>query len=468
MLKKLNRANASISVDKPIKVLQFGEGVFMRAFVDWVIDILNEQTDFNGNVQIIQPRGSEKAEAINKQDGLYHVVLNGLSDGKLIEETRLITCIANAIGSTKDFEVFLKTAENPDLQFIFSNTTEAGISFDERDVSMKTLPNSFPGKLTLLLHHRFTFFKGDITKAPIIIPCELIENNGSTLKTLIIQYINHWQLSPQFKNWVDGSITFCNTLVDRIVPGAPKDNLQEIQNRLGFEDNLIVTAEPFMLWMIEAPEKVRNAFPTFKTDLAVKFVPDITPYRTRKVRILNGAHTAMVPVAYLMGLRTVKEAVDDKAVGDFIRSLIYDEIIPTLDLPLSELKQFAHDVLERFQNPYIRHELSSIALNSIPKFRTRVLPTLLEFQTKQNRLPKNIVHSLAALIQFYKGNFKGEKLPVQDSPEVIEFFHKVWELNDLSEVVTMTLGNKNLWGRDLNELKDLRESIAKSLSEIKS
>jgi tagaturonate reductase len=394
---------------------------------------INEKTDFSGAVQIIQPIGSGMADQINSQDGLYHVILNGLKDGRPIQET---------------------------------NTTEAGISFDERETSINNLPNSFPGKLTLLLHHRFNFFNGDPSKAPTIIPCELIEKNGSALKFVILQYINHWKLSPEFRSWIENHIIFCNTLVDRIVPGFPKETIQAIQSQLGFEDNLVVTAEPFMLWVIEGSEKVREALRLDQVDLQVKFVSDLTPYRTRKVRILNGAHTAMVPVAYLYGLRTVRESVENPVIWNFIKRVIYKEIIPTLDLPPSELKQFADDVLERFRNPYIKHELSSIALNSISKFKTRVLPSIMEYISRHKKLPENLLFSLAALIRFYKGDFNGEKLPVQDSPDIIDFFNAVWKQTDLHEIAREVLNNENLWGVNLNELPGVTESVARSLKQL--
>jgi tagaturonate reductase len=466
MLRKLNRPNAGVSTIRPVKVLQFGEGNFLRAFVDWVVDILNEKTDFNGAIQIIQPIGSGMADQINSQDGLYHVMLNGLQDGKPVQETRLITSVTNALSPYKNREAFIQTAENPELEFILSNTTEAGISFDERDVSPDNLPNSFPGKLTLLLHHRFTFFKGDPKKAPTLIPCELIEKNGSALKAIIFQYIDQWKLSVEFRNWVSNHITFCNTLVDRIVPGFPKETIHEIQNRLGFEDNLVVTAEPFLLWVIEGPEKVRQALRLDQVDLQVKFVSDLTPYRTRKVRILNGAHTALVPVAYLYGLRTVRESVENPVIGNFIKRVIYHEIIPTLDLPVSELKQFADDVLERFQNPYIKHELSSIALNSISKFKTRVLPSIVEFNTRNKTLPESLLFSLAALIQFYKGDFNGEKLPVQDSADIISFFEETWKQPDLHAISKQVLANESFWGLDLNSLPGVPERVGHYLKLI--
>jgi tagaturonate reductase len=275
--------------------------------------------------------------------------------------------------------------------------------------------------------------------------------------------MDHWGLSQDFKNWMETQVTFCNTLVDRIVPGFPKENIHEIQTRLGYEDNLVVTAEPFLLWVIEAPEKVRKQFPTEETDLQVKFVSDLTAYRTRKVRILNGAHTAMVPVAYLMGLRRVKESVEHPVIGHYLRAIIFNEIIPTLDLGDDELKQFAHDVLERFQNPYIKHELISIALNSISKFKTRVLPSILEYSSRNKSLPPNLVFSLAALIRFYKGECNGVNIPLQDSPEVLAFFSSAWKAPSLAAISKLVLGNEEFWGLNLDKIDHLTESVTQYL-----
>ncbi|HEY3403996.1 MAG TPA: tagaturonate reductase [Ohtaekwangia sp.] len=467
-MKPLKRSTIPSSVTRPVKVLQFGEGNFLRAFVDWIIDILNEKTDFNGAVEIVQPISKGMADMVNAQDGLYHVVLNGIQNGKTVSETRLITAVAGAFNPYEDYHRFLKTAENPELKFIVSNTTEAGITFSSSDTSTTSLPDTFPGKVTALLHHRFNFFKGARDKGLALIPCELIEKNGETLRQTILQYISLWNLSPEFKQWVVDHNQFCNTLVDRIVPGFPKDTIKEIQGSVGYEDNLVVTAEPFHLWVIEAPESVQKSFPADKAGLQVKFVNDLTPYRTRKVRILNGAHTALVPVAYLQGLRTVRESVDDTFAGDFIRRAIFEEIIPTLDLSKEELTQFANDVIERFQNPFIRHELSSIALNSISKYKVRVLPSVLEFQKRTGKLPERLVQSLAALIRFYKGDWHGETLPVNDTPEILVFFKQVWTEKDLKGIATKVLANQEFWGTDLNKVPGLSELVAEQLRQLES
>ena len=295
---------------------------------------------------------------------------------------------------------------------------------------------------------------------------QLIEKNGAQLKHTILQYISHWNLPNGFKNWIEQHNTFCNTLVDRIVPGFPKDTIQEIETAIGYEDKLVVMAEPFHLWVIEGPDSVKQIFPTEQAGLNVKFVTDLTPYRTRKVRILNGAHTALVPVAYLQGLRTVRESIDDAYTGDFIRKTLQEEIIPTLDLPAEELHQFAADVIERFQNPYIRHELISISLNSISKFKVRVLPSLLKYLEIKKELPSNLVFSLSALIQFYKGDWRGEKIALQDTKEVLSFFSSVWKSNDINKITRETLSNTSFWDQDLTELPGLVDAVIKCLTKF--
>lgn len=468
MLKKLNRQNAAVQQQYPVKVLQFGEGNFLRAFVDWMIDLMNERAGFNGSVQIIQPLADGMGARINEQDGLYHVVLNGIKNGKSFSETRLITCVTGVINPFEDFNGFLKAAENPDLEFIISNTTEAGIAFDESDRSVQILPKSFPGKLTLLLHHRFRFFQGNPQKALTIIPCELIDKNGIELKKTILQYIQLWHLPHEFRQWIENHTTFCNTLVDRIVPGFPKETIGTIQQQLGYEDNLVVTAEPFHLWVIEGPEQLKLKLPAEKAGLDVKFVTDQSPYRTRKVRILNGAHTAMVPVAYLHGLRTVRESVEDAYIGKFIREAIFEEIIPTLDLPDNELKQFANDVIERFQNPFIKHELITIALNSVSKFKVRVLPSLLEYINRKQSLPQRLVHSLAALICFYKGAWNGAPIPLNDAPEVLTFSKEAWSSNSAREAATRFLSNVSFWEQNLTKINGLTDLVVAEMEKLLS
>lgn len=466
MLKKLNRVTAGVRKNRPVKVLQFGGGNFLHAFADWMIDIMNDKTSFDGDVEVVQPLRKGKSSDKNDQDHLYHVAINGIQDGKAVSETRLITCIAGTINPYEEFDRFLESAENPDLEFIISNTTESGISFNANDTDHQVPSDSFPGKLTSFLFRRFNYFKGASDKGLIVLPCELIEKNGEMLQGIIHQYIEIWKLPVEFKNWIDRSIFFYNTLVDRIVPGFPKDLIKTIHEATGYEDNHVVMAEPFHLWIIEAPASIENRFPAKKAGLDVKFADDLASYRTRKVRILNGAHTTMVPVAYLHGLRTVRESVDDHITGKFIRDAIYMEILPSLGMPPEELNQFASDVIERFQNPCIRHELSSIALNSISKFKVRVLPSLLSYIKNKKSLPERLVYSLAALIRFYKGDWRGEKIPVNDVNEVTEFFNSAWKSGDVNVTANMVLSNRKLWDNDLTAIEGLSELVARYLGQL--
>ena len=459
-MKSLNRSNIKVT-KRPIKVLQFGEGNFLRGFVDWMIDVMNEKTDFNGDVQIVQPIAQGLGEFINQQDGLFHVQLEGIQSGELVQENRLVTCVRGVLNPFEDYDAYLRLGENNDLKFVVSNTTEAGITFDSADKSFETLPLTFPGKLTALLYHRFKTFSGNPSKGLVMIPCELIDKNGIQLKSTVLDYAKLWDLPESFIKWINDHNIFCNTLVDRIVPGFPKEKIKEIQNELGYEDNLVVMAEPFHFWVIEGPSGLEELFPAPQAGLQVKFVKDQSPYRTRKVRILNGAHTALVPVAYLHGLRTVREAMEDPVISKFIQETIYDEIIPTLDLPKEELDKFASDVLDRFRNPFIHHELISIALNSVSKFKVRVLPSLLEYHRRTGNWPQNLTKSLAALIKFYSGKTDQETITLNDDAPVLEFFGKIWQEDDLSVIVSETLGRVDFWGEDLREYEGLEEYVLK-------
>ncbi len=460
----LNNNTIDSRPEYPVKVLQFGEGNFLRGFVDWVIDHLNTATDFNGGICVIQPIKEGMVKMLNEQNGLYHVWLNGLSKGEKINDTRLITSIVDGINPHDDYHAYLKLAENDHLRFIFSNTTESGIVFESSDTSIDQLPSGFPGKVTALLYHRFKHFKGDKNKGLIIIPCELIDKNGATLKATILQYADHFNLPKEFSEWLHSANYFCNTLVDRIVPGYPKESIEQIQEKLGYKDNLVVKAEPFYLWIIEGDDIVKEEFPTDKLDMQVKFVKDQSPYRTRKVRILNGAHTSIVHRAYLEGLRTVEEVTKDPAMSKFLEHIIYEEIIPTLDLPKSELEEFANDVLERFRNPFIRHELISITLNSISKFKVRVLPSILEYHNRFNKWPAHLMQSFAALLVFYKGQWKGESIKLNDSDEVISTLKSAWEKDqfDLESI----LSNKSFWDQDLTELNGFTKQVRINIEEL--
>jgi tagaturonate reductase len=468
MLKKLDRKNAAVPQTRPVKVLQFGGGNFLRGFADWIVDVLNEKAEFNGAIDIITSVTPGTAEQINEQDGLYYLVTQGTVNGKQVSETRLITSVNRAINPAKDFNEFVRCGQNPDLRFIISNTTEAGIAFDESDISTQTLPKSFPGKLTLLLYERYKFYNGSLDKTIIVLPCELIENNADKLKEIVLRYASHWKLDAAFIDWINHN-TFCNTLVDRIVPGFPKETITKVQDETGYDDKLTVAAEPFYFWAIEGPSSVQKEFPTDIAKLSnVIFTNDIAPYRLRKVRILNGAHTALTPVAYLRGIRTVKEAMDDSYVSEFIRETISGEIIPTLPLSPNELVEFANAVSDRFKNPFIKHQLISISLNSISKFKVRVLPTLVDYLAIKKRLPDHLVSSFAALICFYKGEWNGAQIPLNDSPEVLAVIKRAWDQDSIDETVSIILSDKLLWDADLTKIDGLLASTILKVHELKT
>lgn len=465
MLTELNRKTAHAPQNRPVKIVQFGGGNFLRGFADWAIDILNERTGFNGAIDIIQSHTAGTSAVINKQEGLYHVVLQGYEAGRIVRNTRLITSVNRAINPAEDINAFLKCAENPALRFILSNTTETGISFDGQDKDAHQLAKSFPGKLTQLLYHRFTFFNGSDEYKLTLIPCELIEKNGEVLKDIVIQYGRYWNLGNDFEKWITGS-AFCNTLVDRIVPGYPL-NADEYQKETGFTDNLLLAAEPFYFWAIEAPETVKKELDFASAGLDnIVFAKDITPYRIRKVRILNGIHTALMPVAYLRGIRTVKEAMDDPYMSEFILNTIEREIIPTLALPRQEVAQFAKDVADRFRNPFIKHQLISIALNSVSKFKVRILPTIEEYIRIKQEVPPNLAQSFAALLIFYKGTWNNESIALNDSAEVIDHIQHAWKEQSLDQTIQEILADKTLWGSDLTRLKGLAQAVTEAARTI--
>src|SRR5690606_3952116 len=311
-------------------------------------------------------------------------------------------------------------------------------------------------------------FKGEASKGLIHLPCELIEQNAQKLKATILQYAKLWSLGSAFESWINEHNVFCNTLVDRIVPGYPQEDAQEMTERIGFKDDLMVMTEPFHLWIIEGPQSLEQEFPIGQTGLDIYYADDLTPYRTRKVRILNGAHTAMVPLAYLKGLRTVREAVEDPFIGYFLTRTIHNEIIPTLDLPKEELGKFAQDVIERFKNPFIKHQLKDIALNSVSKFQVRVLPSLLGYYDRKKELPEHLVLSFAALIVFYRGRYGNEALPMRDTPEVTEFFKEVWESGNSHSIASRVLANTTFWQQDLNSIAGLTDLLAEKINGLLS
>ncbi len=465
-MKTLNRKNTNLESTAPIKIIQFGEGNFLRAFVDYAFQKLNQEANFDAGIAVVQPIDRGMVKMLNDQDGLYTLFLKGIQKGKEIQHKELITNIVKGVDPYSNFQDYLSLAKEEELQFIISNTTEAGIAYVNTDTMDIQPPSSFPAKLTLLLHERFKHFKGDANKGLTIIPCELINHNSDNLKEIILKYADDWKLGEDFKTWLNTHSTFHNTLVDRIVPGYPKDEIEAYNAQLDYRDNLIVAAETFFLWVIEGDEKLKEKLPFHKTDLDVKIVADMQPYRTRKVRILNGAHTAMVPFSLLYGNTTVKQTVDNDFTGTFVNNAIFNEINHTLPMAKEELDSFAEEVLDRFRNPFIIHNLSSIALNSVSKFKVRVLPSLLQYADTHKKIPTNLTFSFAALIRFYKGSWKGENLPVNDSDDIVNAFAKIWESNNYLEIAKKVLSNAEYWGEDLTQVVNLTEAVALALEEI--
>lgn len=464
--KPLNRETAEVGAKSPIKVVQFGEGNFLRAFVEYAFQKLNNEVDFNAGIAVVQPIDRGMVSMLNDQDGLYTLFLKGIEKGKEIQHQELITNIVKGVDPYANFKDYLSLSKEESLQFIISNTTEAGIAYVASDTMEMQPPSSFPAKLTALLYHRFKHFNGNPEKALTIIPCELINHNSETLKEIILKYCDDWNLSQEFKTWLTVHCSFHSTLVDRIVPGYPKDEIVDYNAQLDYKDNLIVAAETFLLWVIEGDDKLKAKLPFHKTDLDVKIVADMQPYRTRKVRILNGAHTAMVPFSLLYGNTTVKETVDNKFTGNFVNRAIFDEVNDILPMDKAELDSFAEEILDRFRNPFIKHQLSDIALNSISKFKVRVLPSLLEYQAAHHKLPTHLTFAFACLIRFYKGTWHGKTLPIKDSQEIVNFFNEAWKHDDYNKVAKLTLENTSFWDEDMTKVDGLADAVALALNEI--
>ena len=408
------------------KIIQFGEGGFLRGFVDWMLQIVNEKTDFAGKVVVVQPIENGMCDRLTAQNCTYTHICRG-SEGV---DTRKIDVISRCVKPYEDYASYLALAENPSFRFIVSNTTEAGICFNENDKFTDTPPVSFPAKVTQLLKKRFEMGLDGF----VFLPCELIDKNGETLKNVILQYAKLWDLGDDFIAWVQDKNIFCNTLVDRINTGFPKDEKID----LGYEDNMLNTSEYFHLWVIDGYKELCSEIPFDKCDLNVIITDNLAMYRTRKVRILNGAHTSLVPYALLEGFDTVKSCVDDEKMLSHIKKCVYDEIIPTLDLPKDELTEYADNVITRFSNPYIKHYLSSIALNSVSKFKVRVLPSILEYIKRFDKMPETLIFSFAKLIDFYRTDM------TNDDKDVCDFMKNA----SVEEI----LSNTALWDEDLTFL----------------
>ena len=469
MMKALNKTTANKTI-RPEKVIQFGEGNFLRAFVDWIIFNMNEKTDFNGSVVVVQPIENGMIDMLNGQDCLYHVNLQGLDNGEPVNSLTKIDVISRALNVYTQNDEFMRLAEQPEMRFVISNTTEAGITFDPTCKFSDKPASSYPGKLTQLLYHRYEYFKGDMSKGLIVFPCELIFLNGHKLKECILQYIELWQLGTEFKDWFLNACGVYATLVDRIVPGFPRKEIDEIKAKLGYDDNMVVQGEFFHLWVIEAPASIADEFPADKAGLNVLFVPSEEPYHERKVTLLNGPHTVLSPVAYLSGINIVRDACQHPVVGKYINKVMCEELMETLNLPKEELQKFAADVLERFVNPFVDHQVTSIMLNSFPKYETRDLPGLKTYLARKGELPKGLVLGLAAIITYYKGGVRedGAEIVPNDAPEIMALLKELWATGDTRKVAEGVLAEESIWKSNLNAIPGLTDLVVQYLDSIQS
>lgn len=466
-MERLNRSSAGITNTYPERIIQFGEGNFLRAFIDWMVYNMNQKADFNSSVVVVQPLPNGMIDMLNEQDGLYHVNLQGLDNGNTVNSIELIDVISRSLNPYSQFGEYLKLAEQPEMRFVVSNTTEAGIAFDPTCKLTDAPACSYPGKLTQLLYHRFKTFDGAVDKGLIIFPCELIFHNGTELKKTIRQYIELWQLGEEFSNWFENACGVYSTLVDRIVPGYPRETISEILEKIQFDDKLVVQAEIFHLLVIEAPESVADEFPAHKAGLNVLFVPDEKPYHERKVTLLNGPHTVLAPVAYLSGLDIVRECLTDEVISKFLHQVMFNELIETLDLPKEELNKFANDVLDRFNNPFVKHYVTSIMLNSFPKFKTRDLPGLKIYLERKGKLPVGLVLGLAAIITYYKGGKRGDtEIVPNDDKAILDLLTELWATNNIQKVAEGVLAAEFIWGENLNNIAGLTDTIVLYLNMI--
>lgn len=464
----------------PEKVMQFGEGNFLRAFVDYWFDVSNERAGWNGKCVLVQPIPQGLTRMINDQEGLYTLYLRGRENGEKVDRKRVISSVSRCINPYEEegYDAMMKLAESDDLEYIVSNTTEAGIVYDP-DCQMSDHPcSSFPGKLTQVLYTRYKAGKGGL----VILSCELIDNNGKELLKCVNQYIDQWNLEDGFKKYVNEDCTFCSTLVDRIVPGRIKDEEEaaRLEEENGYKDLLFDVGEVFGVWNIEGPKWLEEKLPFKAAGLNCPVVPDVAPYKKRKVRILNGAHTGFVLGAYLAGFDIVRDCMADDVIRGYMNKMLYEEIIPTLPLDKEDLMQFAGAVQDRFNNPFVDHELMSISLNSTSKWRARNMPSLLEYVDLKGGLPECLAMSFAAYIAFYTSEIqelgdkglvcrraKGNTYTCSDDRWVLEFF---WEhRNDtVEELVHAVMTNEQMWGQDLTEISGFESVTVDNLNRIRN
>ncbi|MFE6073155.1 tagaturonate reductase [Paenibacillus sp. NPDC057886] len=467
-------------MERPVKVLQIGEGNFLRGFADWMLHESARQGKFHGSVAVTQPRpgGKAKLEQIRDQDGLYTMITRGLSQGKAVERTEMISIFSQCINPYEEWQDFLKLAELPSLEFVISNTTESGLKYTYAEYTQGEPVQSFPGKLTVFLHQRYLRFDGDPSRGLIHLPCELLEGNGDVLRSCVLRHSADFGYSEGFVSWIENHNLFLNNLVDRIVTGAPtKEEADSLTNRWGYEDQLVNTAEPYHFWAIQADEALDKKLPLKQAGLNVHWVKDLEPFQLRKVRILNGAHTLMSSLGILQGKEHVRETMEDPQFGSWIREAVHQEIVPALDMPDHNLDQYAAEVFERFLNPYINHKLQDIALNTVGKFKVRVLPTLLAFEQNQGTWPARLVKGFAGLLCLYRPvstpdgymgqRLNGESVLLRDDVDVLAALAKHWdgydplkrEKQQLDQSIAAVLSDVSIWGENLDDREGLREAL---------
>ena len=462
----------------PEKVMQFGEGNFLRAFVDDFIDIANEKAGFNGKVVLVQPIAQGLTDLINQQEGLYTLYLRGSEKGVKVDDKRVISAVSRCINPYGNWDKVLELARSEELEIIVSNTTEAGIVHDTESAFDQNPPVSFPAKLTRVLYERFSAGR----KGIVMLSCELIDNNGKELLKCVNQYIDDWKLNDDFRRWVNEENIFCSTLVDRIVPGRIRDpkEAEALAAANGYEDPLTDVGEVFGIWVIEGPEGLEDRLPFKKAGTPVIVVPDVTPYKKRKVRILNGAHTGFVLGAYLAGFDIVRDCMHDDTVREYMNKMLYDEVIPTLPLDKQDLEEFARAVQDRFNNPFVNHELMSISLNSTSKWRARNMPTFLDYVQEKGELPACLTTSFAAYIAFYSSDIqglteqglvcrrpKGNEYTVSDDRYVLEFYYDHRQ-DSPEELVHAVMTHPEMWGTDLTAVPGFEEAAVRILKTIRA
>ncbi len=468
-MKKINEAFDK-KYQSDVKVLQFGEGNFLRAFVDWMLYKMKEAKVFDGSIAVVQPIEFGLVDKLEQQNGLYTVCAEGIKDSKPFSESVIVDMISDYINPYSQYDKYLAYAESEKLEIIFSNTTEAGIILDKEDIDFTSTPKSFPSKLLAFLIHRYNHFNGDMEKGLHIVPCELIDNNGIELKNILLELSEITNQTDEFVNWLNNANTFTSTLVDRIVSGYPRNTINEIQEEIGYEDNLYCKCELFHLFVLTKNDRLQKVFDPQKAGLNVLFEEDIKPFKEQKVKLLNGAHTFMVPIGYLYGVDTVLEVMNNEDLSKLVNRFMFEEVVPTINLDQNQVSGYANSVIERFSNPFIRHELISISLNSTTKYLTRILPSVLDYNKKTGELPQLSLFAFASLMTFFKGDRNGVAIPLKDDQEFLDKWSELWTNHTNNKLSTIDLVKDVLswehWGTNLNSIEGFADSVAKHVENI--